>query len=55
MMFTHWQTNGYSALTVAAVNGHSGIVKLLIEHGANINHQVGHCMRLVDYGDGDLA
>jgi len=40
------QQSGFSALTIAARNGHSGIVKLLIEHGADINHQVVHCMRL---------
>jgi len=31
---------GDSALTQAAKRGHSNAVKLLIEYGANINHQV---------------
>jgi len=35
-----FQGYGDSALTKAAFGGHADVIKLLIEYGANINHQV---------------
>jgi len=38
---------GGTALTTAALHGHAPIVKLLLRHGANVNHQVALTMPLV--------
>ena len=34
------QKSGDTALTIAASKGHDKVVRLLLQHGANINHQV---------------
>jgi len=33
---------GYTALTIATVNGHTDVIRLLLEAGANVNHRSKH-------------
>jgi len=39
-MYVMWQGFAATALMIAAQKGHDEVARLLLQHGANVNHQV---------------